>query len=352
MTPIGPAFIGWSCTSTAPLPAMVSTTGMPWRSAKAASAVFGAAVAHAAAGDDQRLLGRLAAARPRPRASVAVGPRPRDAVDGRLEEPLGIVERLRLHVLAQADERRAAIGRVEHVATAWGSDADDLLRPGDPVPVARHGLEGVVDADRRVAEVLDLLQHRVGQRLTKVSPDEQQDRQAVGCATPAAVTMLVAPGPIELVATMICRRRLALAKATAASAIDCSFWPRQVGSSSLTASSASRRQVTLPWPKIANTPGNSGSFSPSITVCWLPDSAPGPAPWYSGSLTFCTSPHRAVQCGPDDVTHSRRYAFFIAENSNLQCLLRFLPHFGWRLIEGEREEPAPRRLPPAPSFLM
>ena len=29
---------------------------------------------------------------------------------------------------------------------------------------------------------------------------------------------------------MICRRRLALAKPIAASAIDCSFWPRQVGS--------------------------------------------------------------------------------------------------------------------------
>ena len=30
-------------------------------------------------------------------------------------------------------------------------------------------------------------------------------------ATPAAVTMLRAPGPIELVATMNCRRRIAFA---------------------------------------------------------------------------------------------------------------------------------------------
>ena len=35
---------------------------------------------------------------------------------------------------------------------------------------------------------------------------------------------------------MIWRRRLALAKPIAASAIDCSFWPRQVGSVSFTAS--------------------------------------------------------------------------------------------------------------------
>ena len=40
---------------------------------------------------------------------------------------------------------------------------------------------------------------------------------------PAAVTMFSAPGPIELVATMIWRRRFALANATAAIAIDCSL---------------------------------------------------------------------------------------------------------------------------------
>ena len=86
---------------------------------------------------------------------------------------------------------------------------------------------------------------------------------------PAAVTMLSAPGPMEDVAIMICRLRLALAKPIAASAMDCSFCPRQVGSRSWTDSSASERQVTLPWPKIANTPAKSGTRSPSKTVCWL-----------------------------------------------------------------------------------
>ena len=87
-------------------------------------------------------------------------------------------------------------------------------------------------------------------------------------AQPAAVIMLPAPGPIEESATMICRRRFALAKPTAASAIDCSFCPRQVGKSSFTASSASERQVTLPCPKMAKTPGKSGTTSPSISVFW------------------------------------------------------------------------------------
>ena len=88
-------------------------------------------------------------------------------------------------------------------------------------------------------------------------------------ATPAAVVMLRAPGPIELIETMICRRRFAFAKPIAASAIDCSFCPRQVGNSSLTASSASERQVTLPWPKMAKHPGKSGTVLPSISVFWL-----------------------------------------------------------------------------------
>ena len=85
-------------------------------------------------------------------------------------------------------------------------------------------------------------------------------------ATAAAVTMLVAPGPIELVATMIWRRRMALVKATAARAIPCSFCPRQVGKTSLTSSSAGPRQVTLPWPKMAKAPAKSGRSSPSISM--------------------------------------------------------------------------------------
>ena len=105
-------------------------------------------------------------------------------------------------------------------------------------------------------------------RLANVSPDSSSTGSRLAWATAAAVTMFVAPGPIELVATMIWRRRIALAKATAASAMPCSFWPRHVGSSSLTSSSAGPRQVTLPWPKMANTPGNSGCGEPSISIRW------------------------------------------------------------------------------------
>ncbi len=97
---------------------------------------------------------------------------------------------------------------------------------------------------------------------------EQQHGQRLAWATAAAVIMFVAPGPIELVATMIRRRRDALAKATAASAMPCSFWPRQVGNTSRTSSSAGPRHVTLPWPKMAKAPGKSGCTEPSMSICW------------------------------------------------------------------------------------
>ena len=87
-------------------------------------------------------------------------------------------------------------------------------------------------------------------------------------ATAAAVTMLVAPGPIELDATMIRRRLEARANPQAARAIPCSFWPLQVGSASWACSSSWPRQVTLPWPKMANTPANSGTTPPSTSVRW------------------------------------------------------------------------------------
>ena len=85
-------------------------------------------------------------------------------------------------------------------------------------------------------------------RLWNVSPASSSTGSRLAWATPAAVTMLSAPGPIDDVATMIWRRRVALAKPTAASAIPCSFWPRHVGSASPASSQrlAEARDVAVP----------------------------------------------------------------------------------------------------------
>ncbi len=100
-------------------------------------------------------------------------------MDARLEEGLRIVEGDLLRVLAEAEEGRAAFGRIEHHGDRLRQRGDDLLRMRDAVPVARHRAEGVVHRRRRVAEMLDLLQHRVGAAVGEDVAGEDQDRQPV-----------------------------------------------------------------------------------------------------------------------------------------------------------------------------
>jgi len=62
--------------------------------------------------------------------------------------------------------------------------------------------------------------------LAKTSPGISRTGRRLTCAIAAAVTMLVAPGPIEDVQAIMRLRREALAKAIAAWAIACSLWAR------------------------------------------------------------------------------------------------------------------------------
>ena len=75
------------------------------------------------------------------------------------------------------------------------------------------------------------------------------------------------------------RRKCAFANAIAACAIACSLCARYVGSASRCAYSASPMPATLPWPKIANTPANSGCAPSGVVRRAAPrDNAPAPAP--------------------------------------------------------------------------
>ena len=65
-------------------------------------------------------------------------------------------------------------------AAACGRRGDDLRRVADAVPIATDRLEGVVHRHRGIAEMLDLLQHRVWQPVGKRITGEQQHGQAVG----------------------------------------------------------------------------------------------------------------------------------------------------------------------------
>ena len=103
-----------------------------------------------------------------------------DVVDLRLEEPRREVVRLRLDVLREREEGRAARRRVEHHRQRLGERADDLGGLGDPVPVAADGLERVGHGHGRVTEVLDLLEDGIDDPVLEGVAGEEEDRQAIG----------------------------------------------------------------------------------------------------------------------------------------------------------------------------
>ena len=119
------------------------------------------------------------------------------------EKSRRVVEGLGGNVLGQADVGRSGVGGIEHHRQCLRQALDDLGRMGDPVPVAGHGAKDIRDRDRGIAEDLDLLQHRIDEAMLEGVSRDQEDGRRLAWATAAAVTMLVDPGPIEDVATMI-----------------------------------------------------------------------------------------------------------------------------------------------------
>ena len=152
---------------------------MPRSAANARHGRLGAGVAHTATRNDERLLRRPQHRRGFGNA-LAVGARARDGPDPLLEEFLRVVEGELLRVLGERDEGGAAVARVEHGGDGLRHRGHELRRMRDPVPVARDRLEGVVHGDGRIAEMLDLLEHRIGQAVHEGIAREDQDRQAVG----------------------------------------------------------------------------------------------------------------------------------------------------------------------------
>ena len=115
---------------------------------------------------------------------ATVGPQPAQLVHLGVEQPLREVVGLGLDILRQADERRAAVGRIEHRLDRERQRPCKLLGPGDPVPVPADHAERVVDRHGRVVETLDLLQHGVGDPALEGVPREKQDREPIRVGDP------------------------------------------------------------------------------------------------------------------------------------------------------------------------
>ena len=140
--------------------------------------LLGARIEHAAAADDQRLA-RRAQRGDRLRRVRASGARTARAMHALVEEGDRIVIGLGLHVLAEGQRHRPAIGRVGEHDKRPRQRRHDLLGARDAVEIARHRAEAIVGADCAVAEVLDLLEHRVGAAIGEDIARQQQHRQAI-----------------------------------------------------------------------------------------------------------------------------------------------------------------------------
>ena len=136
-------------------------------------------IEHAAAADDERLLGAAQQRGAASRTSRGSGATRRCRCTRSSKKRLGIVVRLGLHVLAEGERHRPAFGRIGQHRHRPVQRRHDLLGPDDAVEIARHRPEAVVGADRAVAEVLDLLQHRIGLAVGEDVAGDQQHRQPV-----------------------------------------------------------------------------------------------------------------------------------------------------------------------------
>ena len=174
---MAPTCSGWS-TGVADLPAWVSEIGIPCFSQKVEQRALGLGIEHAAAADDQRLLGAVER-RDRVGKFARIGRRAAGMVDAFGEEGFGVVVRLGLDVLAEGERHGPAFRRVGQYAHRPGQCGNDLLRTRDAVEIARNGAEAIVGADRAVAKTLDLLQDGIRNAIGEHVARQQQHGQPI-----------------------------------------------------------------------------------------------------------------------------------------------------------------------------
>ena len=96
-----------------------------------------------------------------------------------VEEARRIIIGLGLHVLAEGERHRPALGRIGQDRDRPSQRWHDLLGARDPIEIARHGLKAVIGAHRSVAEVLDLLQNGIRPTVGEHVARDQQHGQPI-----------------------------------------------------------------------------------------------------------------------------------------------------------------------------
>ena len=86
---------------------------------------------------------------------------------------------LGLDILAKGKRDRSAICRIGHGAKGARQSCQQMFGPRNPVEIAADRPEAVIGRYRAVAEIFNLLQHRIRPAAGKHVSRQQQYRQAV-----------------------------------------------------------------------------------------------------------------------------------------------------------------------------
>ena len=96
-----------------------------------------------------------------------------------LKETSRIIIGFALGILTERQKGRAALAGIEHDRNRLRQRLQDLLGPGDAIPIARNRPEAVGDGRGRIAEVLDLLEDGIGQAAGEDIACQQKDGEAI-----------------------------------------------------------------------------------------------------------------------------------------------------------------------------
>ncbi len=135
-------------------------------------------IEHAAARDDQRVFRGLQR-RDGGLDLAHIGALPALTPQARLQKMRRNLERLGLYILAEGERHRPAFRRIGEDGHGAVERRHDLFGPRDAVEIARHRAETIIRGDGAVAEILHLLQHRIGAARGEDVAGQQQHRQPV-----------------------------------------------------------------------------------------------------------------------------------------------------------------------------
>ncbi len=103
------------------------------------------------------------------------------------------------YILRKRKANSACIHGVGERTHRMESGCHELLGAAHSIPIGTDSLECIVCGNGIIVKLFNLLQHRIGLTCSKYIPGSRSTGSLLAVATPAAVIIFRAPGPIDVV---------------------------------------------------------------------------------------------------------------------------------------------------------